>query len=153
MARTARRPWPHRLTALFLAALFLLAGAREGIAGYVCAKHSDHGEHAAATADAHHGHAAHESVAGHAGHHDHGGHGNSAGPSSPGADPHGDGEPCSCIGDCQPGQTSVAQSQGDTTSSESFTSAAARISPAAAAFLPGAPKFFLPYSNGPPHLG
>ena len=48
MAKKARRQrtLPFRIVAFVFAIVFLLAGAREGIAGYVCAKHSDHGEHA-----------------------------------------------------------------------------------------------------------
>lgn len=156
MAQSARRPVPHRIIAVFLAIFFLLAGAREGIAGYVCAKHAGH-DHAAAGhaghADRDHGEHEHgpppaNQPGEHGGHgqlataaHDHGaGHG------------HDPADPCNCVGDCQPVQTS-ARSETERPAHEVYFTPSRSLPATAATRLPGAPKFLLPYSNGPPLLG
>jgi hypothetical protein len=192
MAKKARgqRRLPFRIVAFVFAIVFLLAGARESIAGYVCLKHGDHGA-PVGEAGTHSGHAGHHAgsgpaaaeasrpatpgVAEHGGHApaDHAGHtsaehadhlagqasgpqvadaGDSAEAALAGHTTGHEGEPCSCLGDCQPTQT-IATEEDTPDAYVLYTfPAPARVSHVAA-WLPGTPRFLLPPANGPPLIG
>ena len=177
MAKKARRQHalPFRIVAFVFAIVFLLAGARESIAGYVCLKHGDHGA-PVGEAGSHSAHAGHHATSGHAGSHDgsaghpgqvdHSGHGPAAatatgalaqavGAADAAADDHTsghEGEPCSCLGDCQPSQSIAAEADTPDAYVVYTFPAPARVSHVAA-WLPGTPKFLLPPANGPPLIG
>jgi hypothetical protein len=137
------RPLPFRFLAILMMAVFFLAGAREGLAGYVCQQHEGHDHSAASHAgnEGHDAHAAHGAVD----------HGDAESATAADASDPPQAEPCSCVGDCKTGETG-ARSDAGQVASETTDSTASPVTLASVGPLPGAPKFLLPYSNGPPQL-
>ena len=131
-----------RIAAVALAALFLATGTREALAGYICQQHAEHSGHAGVLALA-----AAEAAS------DHSGHLPSDADSSDDQGPgESESEPCTCLGDCEPGQT-VPLTAPHAAAAIHFSSQQASPLPQSQARLPGSPEFLLPYANAPPQLG
>ncbi|MQA89615.1 MAG: hypothetical protein GEU90_05205 [Gemmatimonas sp.] len=137
-----------RVAVLIMLAVFLLAGVREGIAGYVCFQHGGHDHDSHAFAGSGDNHSPGDSPAdAHEAHH-----GAHAEANDDASTSHGESDPCSCVGDCQTGESGARPNPEPSPSATITLTASAGANPAFSP-LPGAPEFFLPYSNGPPSLG